>query len=256
MRISTGAAIPPGATAVIPQENVELNGGDSIHTKAAAAPGEHIRGAGEDMRARTVVLSAGTPLGPVALGAVAAAGVGSVIATRRPRVAVLCTGDELRAPGEPLAPGRDPQLQRPDAHRPGATGRRGHHPGEPASRRPRRHQGGDRRGAGGVRRRDHLRRRVGRPPRPRQARPRCARRAGGVLERGPAARQADLVRRPAGGPSARVRAPRQPGVGGGDLLPVRGARAGRPPGRAEPRAAPRHRRPGRRGGAQSRAATR
>jgi molybdopterin molybdotransferase len=105
MRISTGAAIPPGATAVIPQEDVELNGGDVIHTNVAAALGEHVRGAGEDMRARTVVLSAGTLLGPVALGAAAAAGVGSVIATRRPRVSVLCTGDELRAPGEPLGPG-------------------------------------------------------------------------------------------------------------------------------------------------------
>ncbi len=105
MRISTGAAVPPGATAVIPQENVELNGGDAIHTTAAAVLGEHIRGAGEDMRAQTVVLSAGTPLGAVALGAAAAAGVGSVIAARRPRVSVLCTGDELRAPGEPLGPG-------------------------------------------------------------------------------------------------------------------------------------------------------
>ncbi len=105
VRISTGAAIPPGATAVIPQENVELNGGDAIHTNSVAASGEHIRGAGEDMRAQTVVLRAGTLLGPVALGAAAAAGVGSVIAARRPRVSVLCTGDELRAPGEPLGPG-------------------------------------------------------------------------------------------------------------------------------------------------------
>ena len=105
IRISTGAAIPPGATAVIPQENVELNGGDAIHTKTASPPGEHIRGPGEDMRADTVVLSAGTQLGPVALGAATAAGVGSVIVSRRPRVSVLCTGDELRAPGEPLGPG-------------------------------------------------------------------------------------------------------------------------------------------------------
>ncbi|HEX3974915.1 MAG TPA: gephyrin-like molybdotransferase Glp [Solirubrobacteraceae bacterium] len=105
IRISTGAAVPPGATAVIPQENVDLNGGDAIHTNAAARAGEHIRGAGEDMRAQTVVLGAGTRLGPVALGAAAAAGVGSVIAARRPRVSVLCTGDELRAPGEPLGPG-------------------------------------------------------------------------------------------------------------------------------------------------------
>jgi molybdopterin molybdotransferase len=105
IRISTGAAVPPGATAVIPQENVELHGDDAIHTNAAAEPGEHIRGAGEDMRAQTVVLSTGSPLGPVALGAAAAAGVGSVLAARRPRVSVLCTGDELRAPGEPLGPG-------------------------------------------------------------------------------------------------------------------------------------------------------
>jgi molybdopterin molybdotransferase len=105
IRISTGAAIPPGATAVIPQENVDLNGGESIHTNTPSPPGEHIRDAGEDMRAGIVVLSAGTTLGPVALGAATAAGVGSVIATRRPRVAVLCTGDELRAPGDPLGPG-------------------------------------------------------------------------------------------------------------------------------------------------------
>jgi molybdopterin molybdotransferase len=103
-RISTGAAIPPGATAVIPQENVDADD-ESIHTNAVAAPGEHIRGAGEDMQAGTVVLSAGTVLGPVALGAAAAAGAGSVVVARRPRVSVLCTGDELRAPGEPLGPG-------------------------------------------------------------------------------------------------------------------------------------------------------
>jgi molybdopterin molybdotransferase len=105
VRISTGGAIPPGATAVIPQENVDLDGGDAIHTNAAVDTGDHIRGAGEDIRAHSVVLSAGTPLGPVALGAAAAAGVGSVIAARQPRVSVLCTGDELRAPGEPLGPG-------------------------------------------------------------------------------------------------------------------------------------------------------
>jgi molybdopterin molybdotransferase len=105
VRISTGAAVPAGATAVIPQENVVTNGSEAIETAAAVAPGEHIRHAGEDMREGTVVLRAGTPLGPVALGAAAAAGVGTVTVVRRPRVAVLCTGDELRAPGEPLGPG-------------------------------------------------------------------------------------------------------------------------------------------------------
>ncbi|HEY2320224.1 MAG TPA: gephyrin-like molybdotransferase Glp [Solirubrobacteraceae bacterium] len=104
IRISTGAAVPAGATAVIPQENVVANG-TAIETAAPVAPGEHLRGAGEDMREGTVVLRAGTPLEPVALGAAAAAGVGAVTVARQPRVSVLCTGDELRAPGEPLGPG-------------------------------------------------------------------------------------------------------------------------------------------------------
>jgi molybdopterin molybdotransferase len=105
IRISTGAAVPAGATAVIPQENVVADGDGAIETAADVAPGEHVRGPGEDMREGTVVLTAGTQLGPVALGAAAAAGVGTVTAARQPRVAVLCTGDELRAPGEPLGPG-------------------------------------------------------------------------------------------------------------------------------------------------------
>jgi molybdopterin molybdotransferase len=96
IRISTGAAVPSGATAVIPQENVIVDGSE-IETTATVAPGQHIRGAGEDMRAGTAVLARGSPLGPVELGAAAAAGVGSLVVSERPRVAVLCTGDELRA---------------------------------------------------------------------------------------------------------------------------------------------------------------
>ena len=57
------------------------------------------------MRARTLVLEAGTRLQAAELGAAVAAGVGSVTVSREPRVAVLCTGDELRAAGEPLGPG-------------------------------------------------------------------------------------------------------------------------------------------------------
>ena len=104
VRISTGAAVPPGATAVIPQELVTA-GGDVIETEADVAPGEHIRGPGEDIRDGTQVLDAGQRLDPVALGAAVAAGAGLLAVSRRPRVAVLCTGDELRAPGEPLGPG-------------------------------------------------------------------------------------------------------------------------------------------------------
>jgi molybdopterin molybdotransferase len=104
MRVSTGAAIPAGATAVIPQEEVGREG-DEIQTHAASAPGQHIRGAGEDMRAGNLQLTAGSRLSAVDLGAAVAAGVGTLSVSRRPRVTVLCTGDELRAPGEPLGPG-------------------------------------------------------------------------------------------------------------------------------------------------------
>jgi molybdopterin molybdotransferase len=108
IRVSTGAAIPAGATAVIPQEDVDPDGGAepvAIVTRQESPAGAHIRGAGEDMRDGTVVLSAGRRLGPIELGAAVAAGAGSLRVAHRPRVAVLCTGDELRAPGEPLGPG-------------------------------------------------------------------------------------------------------------------------------------------------------
>ena len=104
IRISTGAAIPDGATAVIPQENVEVRDG-AIFTLVAVREGEHIRHAGEDMRAGETVLRTGTTLGGAELGAGVAAGAGELAVYRRPRVQVLSTGDELRAPGEPLGPG-------------------------------------------------------------------------------------------------------------------------------------------------------
>jgi molybdopterin molybdotransferase len=104
IRISTGGVVPAGATAVIPQEVVSRDG-TMIETKATIEPGENIRQPGEDMRAGATILSAGTRLGAVEVGAAVAAGAGAVITARRPRVTVLCTGDELRAPGEPLSPG-------------------------------------------------------------------------------------------------------------------------------------------------------
>jgi molybdopterin molybdotransferase len=104
IRISTGAAVPDGATAVIPQEDVDADRAE-ILTKAEVRSGQNIRAPGEDMRSGTTILTAGTALGGVELGAVTTAGLGRVEVTKRPRVAVLCTGDELRAPGEPLGPG-------------------------------------------------------------------------------------------------------------------------------------------------------
>jgi molybdopterin molybdotransferase len=104
IRISTGAALPPGATAVVRQEDVTRNG-DTIELQTTPKPGANVRHPGEDMRAGTPVLAPGTRLEAPQLGATVAAGAGSVIVTRRPKVSVLCTGDELRAPGEPLGPG-------------------------------------------------------------------------------------------------------------------------------------------------------
>lgn len=104
IRISTGAAVPAGATAVIRQEDTDAGDG-TVTLTAAAADGENIRHPGEDMRAGTEVLAAGTTLHAGELGAAVAAGMGQLLVARRPVVQVLCTGDELRAPGEPLGPG-------------------------------------------------------------------------------------------------------------------------------------------------------
>jgi molybdopterin molybdotransferase len=103
IRISTGAAVPPGA-AVIPQEQVEVRDG-TIRTQADVSPGDHVRPAGEVIGSGMTVLVSGTTIGPAELGAAVAAGAGDLLVARRPRVQTLCTGDELRAPGEPLSRG-------------------------------------------------------------------------------------------------------------------------------------------------------
>jgi molybdopterin molybdotransferase len=104
IRISTGGAIPAGATAVIPQEDVDAQDG-TITTRTATREGDHVRGRGEDMRAGTIVLTTGTVLGAAELAAAVGAGTAELTVARRPRVEVLSTGDELKAPGEPLGPG-------------------------------------------------------------------------------------------------------------------------------------------------------
>jgi molybdopterin molybdotransferase len=104
VRISTGAAVPDGAEAVIRQEDVTPEGGE-ITTRAPAGAGENIRPAGEVMRPGDLVVAAGTALGPAELGAAVAAGVADVEVARRPVVQILCTGDELREPGKPLGAG-------------------------------------------------------------------------------------------------------------------------------------------------------
>ena len=101
--IATGGVIPDGADAVVPIENTVGDGG--VVEVGAAARGAHIRTRGRDVRAGDEVVPAGTRLAPRHVGALAAAGVASLVCARRPTVTVLATGTELRRPGEPLAHG-------------------------------------------------------------------------------------------------------------------------------------------------------
>ena len=101
--ISTGAVVPEGADAVVPVEVTESHG-DSVRVEAVAV-GDNVRPRGGDIRAGDVVVRAGSRLGPAQVGALAAVGIGTVECRRRPRVALLATGTELRRPGEPLGPG-------------------------------------------------------------------------------------------------------------------------------------------------------
>ncbi len=105
VRISTGAVVPEGATAVVRQEDTTERDG-TVEVGVQVDPGANIRAAGEDMAAGATVLGAGVRFGVAELGAAISAGAGTVEVSRRPGVAVLCTGDELRAPGEPLSPGQ------------------------------------------------------------------------------------------------------------------------------------------------------
>lgn len=104
-RIFTGAAMPPGADAVVMQEHCRVEA-DGIALLRAPAAGEHVRRAGEDIRAGSVLLAAGTRLRPQELAYAAAAGLAQLPVVRRPRVAMLFTGSELGMPGAPLLPGQ------------------------------------------------------------------------------------------------------------------------------------------------------
>ena len=102
--ISTGGLVPDGADAVVPLEVVALSD-NRVRVDTAVAAGAHVRPRGGDARKGDVLLEPGAVLRPSVLGALAAAGVAAVACARRPRVAVLSTGTELRPPGVPLRPG-------------------------------------------------------------------------------------------------------------------------------------------------------
>jgi molybdopterin molybdotransferase len=102
--ISTGAVVPDEADAVVPVELV-VKKENRVEFTHAAEPGANVRPAGSDAAAGGVVVATGERLTPARLAAAAAAGLGAVSCRRRPQVAVLATGSELVAPGEPLRPG-------------------------------------------------------------------------------------------------------------------------------------------------------
>ena len=105
IRIMTGAPIPPGADAVVRFEDTERQG-EWVNVFAEVPVGKEIRPAGEDVRRGELVLQRGTLVRPPEVGMLASLGRKDVMVIRRPRVAILATGDELVEAGEPLGPGQ------------------------------------------------------------------------------------------------------------------------------------------------------
>jgi molybdopterin molybdotransferase len=104
IKIMTGAPIPDGADAVVMVESTEA-AGERVRLQKAAASGDHVRARGEDVCAGQVVLRAGVAVGAAELGLLASLQRASVRVARRPEVAVLSTGDELRDLDQPLDAG-------------------------------------------------------------------------------------------------------------------------------------------------------
>ena len=108
-RIFTGAPVPPGADAVVMQEDCVAQDDGTVRVQTQPHSGQNIRRAGEDIALGSTVLHAGTRLAPAALGLAASIGLEHLPVARRPRVALLSTGDELVMPGqvppEQLPPG-------------------------------------------------------------------------------------------------------------------------------------------------------
>jgi molybdopterin molybdotransferase len=106
-RIFTGAPIPPGADAIVMQEDCVITEGstDQVQVNTVPVVGQWIRKRGEDLTAGKTALAAGIFLRPQELGVAASAGLTHLNVKRRVRVAAFFTGDELALPGEPLKPG-------------------------------------------------------------------------------------------------------------------------------------------------------
>ena len=105
VRVSTGAVVPEGADAIVRQELTEVEDGAVIVNEEVRA-GTDVRYAGEDIRAGEKILRAGTLLGSAEIGALAAVNIARPLVVRRPRIALVSTGDELVSPGPELEPGQ------------------------------------------------------------------------------------------------------------------------------------------------------
>jgi molybdopterin molybdotransferase len=104
VRLFTGSVIPSGADSILLQEDATRDG-DSVHVNEAVVAGRHIRQKGQDFAAGEVVIPAGRRLTARDIGLAAAANYPWLSVHRRPRAAILATGDEIAMPGEPIPPG-------------------------------------------------------------------------------------------------------------------------------------------------------
>ncbi len=102
VQIMTGAPLPEGADTVVIYEHTSGFGGRTVDIFRAPEPGANVRYAGEEVRGGETLLSPGMRLTPAEIGVLSAFGCSSVAVYRRPSVAVVTVGDELRMPGEPL----------------------------------------------------------------------------------------------------------------------------------------------------------
>src|ERR1700722_11694533 len=102
--IATGGPVPRGADAIVMVEHTQPVGDGAIEVRRAATPGQFVSYAGSDIARGEMMLRAGTVIGSREIGMLAACGIGEVSVTRRPRIAVISTGDELVQPGLPLRP--------------------------------------------------------------------------------------------------------------------------------------------------------
>src|ERR1700690_3232156 len=102
--IATGGPVPRGADAIVMVEHTQPVGDSAIEIRRTASPGQFVSYAGSDIARGETLLRAGTMIGSREIGMLAACGIAEVSVARRPRVAVISTGDELVQPGLPLRP--------------------------------------------------------------------------------------------------------------------------------------------------------